>query len=120
MSDEGGGREGFEGKSLAPAHATFPAPLVALVLDSLPSPHSRRAYGRALEEFFAWYQSNASGEGFTRATVQRYRSHLADRKLLAASINLHWIEPRGLWYLKPDAVVDAQGCSASSATHCHS
>ena len=89
MSDEGGGREGFEGKSLAPAHATFPAPLVALVLDSLPSPHSRRAYGRALEEFFTWYPSNASGEGFTRATVQRYRSHLEERELSAASINLH-------------------------------
>ena len=73
--------------TLVPA-ATSPAPLVDLVLDGLASEHSRRAYRRALGEFFTWYPSNASGEGFTRATVQRYRSHLADRKLSAASINL--------------------------------
>jgi len=46
-----------------------------------------RAYHRALGEFFAWYQPNASGEGLTRATLQRYRSHLvalaALRKLAA-------------------------------------
>ena len=86
MSDQGGGREERPGKDLVPA--TFPAPLVNLVLDSLPSPHSRRAYGRALEEFFTWYPSNASGEGFTRAVVQRYRSYLQQRELSAASINL--------------------------------
>ena len=62
-----------------------PAPLVDLVLDGLSSEHSRRAYRRALEEFFGWYPSNASGEGFTRAVVQRYRSHLGERGLSAAS-----------------------------------
>ena len=65
-----------------------PAPLVELVLDSLASEHSRRAYGRALGEFFAWYPSNASGEGFTRAVLGRHRSHLSKRNLSAASINL--------------------------------
>ena len=87
----GEGREDHTGKDLAsvPAPAAIPAPLVDLVLDGLPSPHSRRAYGRALEEFFSWYPSNASGEGFTRAVVQRYRSHLQQRELSAASINLH-------------------------------
>ena len=47
--------EDLNGKNLlsVPAPVTSPAPLVELVLDSLPSPHSRRAYGRALEEFFA-------------------------------------------------------------------
>ena len=43
----------------------------------------------ALENFFLWYPSNAPGEGFTRATLQRYRSHLGERNLSAASINLH-------------------------------
>ena len=82
------GFEGREGKDLAsvPASATIPAPLVDLVLDGLASPHSRRAYGRALEEFFSWYPSNAPGEGFNRATVQRYRSHLTERALSAASM----------------------------------
>ena len=91
MSDQVEGREVLEGKPLAavPAPATFPAPLVDLVLDGLSSPHSRRAYGRALSEFFAWYPSNAPGEGFTRSVVQRYRSHLQQRELSAASINLH-------------------------------
>ena len=65
-----------------------PAPLVDLVLDGLASEHSHRAYRLALGEFFSWYPSNASGEGFTRAVVQRYRSHLGERGLSAASINL--------------------------------
>ena len=64
-----------------------PGPLVELVLDSLASPHSRRAYGRALGEFFAWYAANASGAGFTRAVLGRYRSHLIERGLSAASVN---------------------------------
>ena len=68
--------------------AVSPAPLLKLVLDSLASEHSRRAYRRALEEFFAWYPSNASGEGFTRAVLGRYRSRLIERGLSAASVNL--------------------------------
>lgn len=71
-----------------PVRKITPAPLVDLVLDGLANPHSRQAYGRALREFFTWYPSNASGEGFTRTTVQRYRSHLAERELYPASINL--------------------------------
>ena len=98
MSEGSGGREDRTGKPLAsvPAPATLPAALVDLVLDSLPSPHSRRAYGRALSEFFAWYPSNTPGEGFTRATLQSYRSHLQQRSLSAASINLHLAAVRKL------------------------
>ena len=79
-----------EGKGSAASELVpvSPAPLVELVLDSLASPHSRRAYHRALGEFFAWYPSNASREGFTRAVLGRYRSHLIDRGLSAASVNL--------------------------------
>ncbi|MDE0296594.1 MAG: site-specific integrase [Bryobacterales bacterium] len=50
--------------------------------------HSRLAYGRALGEFFAWCPSNASREGFIRAVLGRYRSHLIERGLSAASVNL--------------------------------
>ena len=77
--------KGNAASALAPVS---PAPLVELVLDSLASEHSRRAYHRALSEFFAWYPSNASGEGFTRAVLGRYRLHLIERGLSAASINL--------------------------------
>ena len=90
MQEEREGKSEEKTAALAPATAVppAPAPLVELVLDGLASEHSRRAYRRALGEFFAWYQSNAPGEGFTRAVVQRYRSHLAVRSLSAASINL--------------------------------
>ena len=37
-----------------PGSASTFVPLLALVLDSLSSEHSRRAYRQALEEFFAW------------------------------------------------------------------
>ena len=78
--------QGSAASGLAPA--VSPSPLVELVLDCLASPHSRRAYHRALGEFFAWYLSNASREGFTRAVLGRYRSHLIERGLSAASVNL--------------------------------
>ncbi len=71
-----------------PGSASTFVPLLALVLDSLSSEHSRRAYRQALEEFFAWYEGNAAGGGFTKATVQRYRLDLEDRALAPSSINL--------------------------------
>ena len=74
---------------VTPAASPAPVALAEIVLDGLSSPHSRRAYRRALGEFFAWYPSNAPGEGFTRATLQRYRAHLYEHNLSAASINLH-------------------------------
>ena len=76
------------GENPAALAPVSPAPLVDLVLDSLASPHSRNAYHRALGEFFAWYPSNASEEDFTRAVLGRYRSHLIERGLSAASVNL--------------------------------
>ena len=82
------GETAGQGSAASALVPVSPAPLLELVLDSLASAHSRRAYGRALEEFFDWYAANASGEGFTRATLQRYRSHLLERNLSAASINL--------------------------------
>ena len=82
------GEAAGQGSTASALVPVSPAPLVELVLDSLASPHSRRAYHRALGEFFRWYPSNASGEGFTRATLQRYRSHLVERGLSAASVNL--------------------------------
>ncbi len=63
-------------------------PLLALVLDSLSSEHSRRAYTHALGEFFRWYQAGAGGGGFTKAAVQRYRLALEGRELAASSIKL--------------------------------
>ena len=98
MSNQVEGSEDLEGKPLASvlAPTAFPVPLLELVLDTLRSPHSRRAYHRALGEFFAWYPSNAPGEGFARATLRRYRSYLEERSLSTALINLHLAAVRKL------------------------
>jgi site-specific recombinase XerD len=61
--------------------------LQALVLDSLSSIHSRRAYGAALDHFHDWAAAN-SPEGFTKATVQRYRAALEAQGLTPSSINV--------------------------------
>jgi len=58
-----------------------------LVLDSLSSAHSRRAYGQALDHFFAWYRFENPGP-FNRAVVQAYRAHLESEGLAPATINL--------------------------------
>src|ERR1051325_2431090 len=51
----------------------------ALVLDSLPSPHSRRAYDRALEDFLGWYARTSPGQGFTKPRVQLFARSLEER-----------------------------------------
>jgi integrase len=60
----------------------------ALVSDSLPSPHSKRAYARALEEFAGWAREQPGQEGFSKALVQRYRSRLEGRGLAPSSVNV--------------------------------
>ena len=60
----------------------------SLVLDSVSSVHSRRAYGRALDEFRNWCEASFA-DGFTRETVQRYRAHLESRGLSPSSLNVY-------------------------------
>ena len=62
----------------------------SLVLDSVRSLNSRRAYRRVLRDFYAWYAANrtANGTTFIKAAVQRYRSELEGRGLSSSSINL--------------------------------
>ena len=60
----------------------------ALVIDSLPSPHSRRAYATALDDFRRW--SDASPRrNFTCESIQQYRLHLESRAMAVSSVNLH-------------------------------
>ena len=59
---------------------------IQTVLDSLDSPHSRRAYERHLRRFIAWHQ--ASGHPvFNKAIVQRYADELRESGLSAATVN---------------------------------
>jgi site-specific recombinase XerD len=59
----------------------------SLVLDSLSSAHSRRAYGNALDDFEQWCGLNGR-PAFNKATVQRYRAALEERNLASSSINV--------------------------------
>lgn len=58
----------------------------ALVLDSLDSEHSRRAYSRALDDFFAWHK-DAGRPTLTKAVLQTWRARLIDQGLAASTIN---------------------------------
>lgn len=58
-----------------------------LVLDNLPSEHSRRAYGQALDHFFMWYRAEPRGP-FGRFVVQAYRVSLESDRLAPSTINL--------------------------------
>jgi site-specific recombinase XerD len=59
----------------------------SLVLDSVTSPHSKRAYEQALDAFERWCAQTGAA-GFTKATVQVYRSALEAAGLAASSINV--------------------------------
>jgi site-specific recombinase XerD len=61
--------------------------LKALVLDSVNSPESKRAYDRAITDFLKWC-STTPGTGFNKATVQAYRAHLSALGLAASTVNV--------------------------------
>src|SRR5262252_9263151 len=76
---------------LLPAAPPTPAwsRIRSLVADSVTSLHTKRAYGRALDEFLAWYQREQPGP-LSKAVVQRYRAAVLEaRSLAASSINTH-------------------------------
>src|SRR5947207_12687691 len=67
----------------------------SLVLDSLTSRHSKRAYGQALDAFERWCAETGGAQRapqreprFTKATVQAYRAALESTGLAASSINV--------------------------------
>lgn len=62
--------------------------LKALALDGVTSPHSRRAYGTALNTFLAWYKAEPRPP-ISKAVVNAYKSHLEGLGLAAATINVH-------------------------------
>jgi site-specific recombinase XerD len=58
-----------------------------LVLDSVTSPHSKRAYEQALDGFERWCAATGVA-AFTKATVQAWRATLETAGLAASSINV--------------------------------
>jgi site-specific recombinase XerC len=60
-----------------------------LVIDSVASPHTKRAYGRAVDEFLAWHRREQPGP-LSKAVVQCYRASVLEaRGLAASSVNTH-------------------------------
>ena len=60
--------------------------LIGLALDGLVSPHTRRAYRAALDEFLTWSQGQQPSV-LCKALVQRYKAMLIEKKLAPATIN---------------------------------
>src|SRR5438034_2595452 len=61
--------------------------LKQLVLDSVAAKESKRAYARAIDNFLDWFESNRPSTGFTKATVQTYRSILIDSGLSSSTVD---------------------------------
>lgn len=60
--------------------------IIDLVTQSVDSPHSKRAYSRALIDFLDWYDGHGR-PGFTKATINAYREELLQAGKSRASIN---------------------------------
>lgn len=65
---------------------TFADRAIQMVLDSLTSEHSTRAYERHLREFIYWHRESGQTE-INKAVVQRYAARLRDAGMSPASIN---------------------------------
>jgi len=52
--------------------------ILSLVVDSVASPHTKRAYGRALDEFLAWHRMEQPGP-LSKAVVQRYKASVLEK-----------------------------------------
>lgn len=59
---------------------------IEMVLDGLPSEHSRRAYERALFDFFHWHRGVGRPQ-LNKAVVQRYATELREAGMSPSSIN---------------------------------
>jgi len=64
-----------------------PQTVINLVLDGLTSSHSKRAYQKALEDFYAWHIQEGR-PGLNKATVQRYKTVLQEAGLSPSTVNL--------------------------------
>ena len=69
--------------------------LIGLALDGLASPHTRRAYRAALDEFLTWSQGEQPSV-MSKALVNSYKAMLLEKKLAPATINLRLAAVRRL------------------------
>ena len=88
--------------------------LKALVLDSVPSPITKRVYNMALDEILGWFLQ-APRAGFTKATVSAWRVSLEDRGLGSSSIIIRMSAIRKLAVEEADKVLLAPELAAGIA-----
>ena len=69
--------------------------LIGLALDGLASPHTRRAYRAALDEFLTWSQGQQPSV-LCKALVHSYKAMLIEKELAPATINLRLAAVRRL------------------------
>src|SRR5258706_12631949 len=84
----------------------------ALVLNSVGSMHTRRAYDKALSDFLAWGRTASGVEEFNKAAVQRYIRHLEEQGLSASTINVRLTAVRRLAAEATDNGLLAPGLAA--------
>src|SRR3954464_155361 len=88
---------------------------IRIVLDSLPSEHSRRAYERALYDFFHWHRGVGRPQ-LNKAIVQRYAAELREAGMAPSSVNLRLSAIRKLALEAADnGVIDPQIASGIRA-----
>jgi integrase len=80
---------------VSPPAAGGLARIRGLVLDSVASVHSRRAYAKALDDFLRWYAAELRGP-FSKAILQQYRGVLDQQGLAASTINVRMAAIRKL------------------------
>jgi site-specific recombinase XerD len=73
-----------ENKSLIPQDDWYA--IIDLVTQSVDSPHSKRAYSRALIDFLDWYEGHGR-PGFSKATINAYREEMLQAGKSRSSIN---------------------------------
>ncbi len=86
-----------------------------VVLDSVTSTETKRIYGRGIDRFLAWFQSERSGTGFNKASVQAFRSHLIASGLGSSTVNLYLTALRRLAIEAADNGLYVVGSSAAIA-----
>jgi site-specific recombinase XerD len=88
--------------------------LIGLALDGLASPHTRRAYRAALDEFLTWAQGQQPPV-LCKALVHRYKAMLIEKQLAPATINQRLAAVRRLAQEAADnGLLDASIASAIS------
>jgi len=61
-------------------------PIIAMAIAGM-TPHSERAYRKAMTEFMSWYAASGKAQ-LDKATVNEYKTVLSDRGLSAATVNV--------------------------------